>query len=273
MNMHRTKLALVLLGFSIVAPARAWAQGEEAPRLDEYTAYTIRARQLKLGVLAFEYGFTDRLSVGTDPPVWAASAVVSTLLPNLHVKYTFLADERLRLTAQAGIYYASLTQESGADGRVLALPLTLWGSLPLAERLSLHLEAVYNFIRGFGTGDASRTEVHGSVATEAVQLGAMLEYRWRPRWAFTLRGRVQPWMRPLVLDGSKRFDPYTNADLHVEIQPKRKHPLAVVVAGSYLWDHVHLTLGVGYGSYFVPGINIYLPYQGVIPEGSVAFLF
>jgi hypothetical protein len=276
MLMYRTKTAVALA--SVVSTVLAWsaparAQFVEGPRMDEYTAFTVGRHRLKLGVLAFDFGITERLSVGTDPPAWAARSVVDVVIPNLHVKYTLIDDERFRLSAQAAFYYYDLTSADVASGSLVAVPLTLWGSLPLLDKLSLHLEGAWNIIRASGTGNADEADIKGAVATEALQTGAMLSYRVRPRLALNLRGRWQAWMRPLEIDGEKQFDPYTRADLHATVEPRRQHPLAMVVSGAYFWDHVHLSLGVGYGSYFIPGPNVYLDYQGIIPEASLSFLF
>ena len=54
------------------------------------TAYLIGARKFKIGVLALEYGITDRMSIGSDPPAWAARAFLPVLVPNLHFKFAVL---------------------------------------------------------------------------------------------------------------------------------------------------------------------------------------
>ncbi len=55
--------------------------------------------------------------------------------------------------------------------------------------------------------------------------------------------------------------------------PKYKHPYAVVASAAYLWDRLQVRVGAGYGAYFIPGANLYLSYEGVIPEASLAFFF
>jgi hypothetical protein len=247
------------------------------PRMDQYTAFTVGKGRLKLGILAFEYGITDRLSVGTDPPMWAARAAVDVLVPNGHVKYTALQHPRLLLTGQLGVYYADVSKFDNAGGSLLVVPLTLWASLPVAPKrwpkLWAHLEGVYNWVEGWGTGSVDRIDLAGSVTTEAIQLGAMLEYRLQPRLAFTLRGRVQPWMNPLEITADRQFDPYTRIDVRAELEPRHEHPFAVVAGATYFWKHVHASVGVGYGNYFLYGMNLYSSYQGVIPDASISLLF
>ena len=241
--------------------------------MDEYTAFTVADGQLKLGILAFEYGITDRLSVGTDPPAWAAGAVVATWAPNLHLKYTLLARERWRLSGQVAGYLADLSA-TGSEGSTLAvIPLTALASVALADKWWIHLEGNYNFIDASGTIDFDRVDLAGAVSTESTQVGAMLEYRPTPKLALTLRGRSQLWMRPLSIRGDSQIDPYTRVDVQAEMVPSLEHPYTVVASVSCFWRHVHARVGGGYGTYFIPGANLYLPYTGLIPDASLALVF
>jgi hypothetical protein len=270
--MGRTIVAVVSIGLAL-----GWSRGASAqpdgPRMDEYTAFTVEDGQLKLGILAFEYGITDRLSVGTDPPAWAAGAVVDAWAPNLHLKYTLLAREHVRLTGQVAGYLANLSA-AGAEGSTLVVvPLTGLVSVKLADRWWVHLEGNYNFIDATGTIDFDRAEIGGVVSTESAQVGAMLEFRPTPKLALTLRGRYQAWMRPLSIRGDSQIDPYTRADVQAEMVPSLENPYSVVASVSYFWRHLHARVGGGYGTYFIPGANLYLPYTGFIPDASLALVF
>jgi hypothetical protein len=241
--------------------------------LEDYTAFSLEGGQLKLGVLAFEYGITDWLSIGTDPPAWAARLVGPILVPNAHAELALVRQERGRLSAMAAGYYLRLSRVSGADGGVVAVPLSLFASAGVTPRNWVHLEGVFNFVRGFGTGDTDRADVEGAITTRSWQLGVMFEHRLLRQLALTLRGRLQVATSPLVLRGDADPDPFTHAEVQVELRPAREHPWAVVAAGTYQWKHAHLRLGVGYGSYFVPGANVVPPYFGIIPDGSFALYF
>ena len=266
--------AVALAALAAATPVTSLhARVPETPRLDEYTANTVGGNTLKLGILAFDYGITDRLSIGTDPPMWAVRAVARVIVPNFHVKYMFLDHERVRLSAQAGVYYMDLSKVDQARGSLVTVPLTLWGSIPIVGALVGHLEAAFTFLEGSGTGDLDRVDLEGTVTTEALQLGAMLEYRLKPWLAFTLRGRYQPWTSPLRFEGDSQINPYTRAVLEAEITPEEEHPFSAVAGVAFLWKHVHLSLGVGYGAYFLPGMNVPVADQGVIPDGTLSFLF
>ena len=64
-------IAGLMLSMGVAAPAQArLPTREEAERLDVGTALTLGGQTLKVGVLAFDYGITDRINVGTDPPMY-----------------------------------------------------------------------------------------------------------------------------------------------------------------------------------------------------------
>jgi hypothetical protein len=265
-----TAVTTSLAAFLALLPLRA----QEAPvnPLDEHTALTVGARKLKLGVLAFEYGVTDRLSVGTDPPAWALRTAVPVLVPNLHVKGVFARLPPAILTGQIGAYYANIGVET-ASGQLLLVPLTLLSTSRIASNTWLHLEGNYNWVRGFGAGDLSRTEVAGALAMRTAQVGAMIELRLSRVVALLARGRYQAYASPLVLSGGSSIDPYTRVDVSLEAQPAQPHPAVVVAGAAFTWTHVGLVVGGGFGHYFIPGVNLALPDRGFTPEGSLWAIF
>jgi hypothetical protein len=273
MGMGKVKVAAALVGLALIWPEPARAQSADWIRSDEYTAFTVPGGDLKLGLLSFEYGITDRFSIGTDPPAWAAGAYVQTWAPNLHVKYSLVAQERWRLSGQVGAYFADISTANSGAGNLVVVPLTALGSVALADRWWLHLEGNYNFLEVSGTGNVQNLDIEGALSTESFHVGAMLEFRPIPRLALTVRGRSQVWMQPVVVSGSDQVDPYTRVDLAAEVEPPNENPYTAVASVSYFWRHVQARLGVGYGFYFVTAANVYLPYQGVVPDASLAVVF
>ena len=84
---------------------------ENIPKLDERTAFMVGRNTLKLGILAFEYGILRQLSVGSEPPAWAARAVVDVLVPNVHLKFQILDRDPVWLAVLGAVYYARLDSE------------------------------------------------------------------------------------------------------------------------------------------------------------------
>src|SRR6185312_4130184 len=94
------------------APAVEAAPPKPIPQLDERTAYMVGRHRLKLGILAFEYGILQQLSIGTEPPAWILRAFINILLPNLHPKYQLLERDPVAVAVMAAGYYATLDRSN-----------------------------------------------------------------------------------------------------------------------------------------------------------------
>ncbi len=254
-------LALSLLG------GRARAADDTVP-IDEHTAAMVGDGRLKLGVLAFEYGLTSWLSVGSDTLAWLAGVVSPVFAPNLHFKAQLLQRERYAVSAQLAGYYANATNDE-ADGHLFTVPLTLIGSVEVFPRLWMHAELNYNWTRAVGAGDLDKVTINGEAATRSGQLGLMFEYRLTRVVSFLARGRYQAFSRPVVFTGTGDPDPYTRVDVQAQTMPDPEHPWMAVGALALTWSHVGLVIGGGYGSYFVPGANLAVTDSGFVPEGSL----
>jgi hypothetical protein len=259
----------------VVAPVAAPPAPPPRPNavpLDENTAHMIGRHRLKVGVLAFEYAPTEWLSFGSDPPEWAIRTVTSVLVPNLHVKGQFLRTPRVEVAGRVGGYYANINH-GDANGHLLMLPLTLYVSTKVTSRLWLHLEGAYNWARGYGAGDVAKTDVWGTVVQRTAQVGLMAEVRLTRVVALFARGRYQFYETPIIFQGEGMLDAYTQAQVSLEAKPTYSHPAMGVAGVALTWKHVGLVAGAGYGHYFLPGANLALPYNNVVPEGSLWALF
>jgi hypothetical protein len=243
---------------------------EDLPRLDERTALMLGAQRLKLGILSFDYGIVERLSIGTDPPAWAARAFLPVLVPNLHVKFSVLQRGPVALAVQGAGYLAALKDEGSASGKLTVLPLSLFASLRARERVWLHGELTYNWVRAWGAGSLDDAGLGGQVAAQSGQAGAILEVRLTRIFSVTARGRYQFYTGKLVFDGSGMLDPYTVVGVEGTAEPRVSHPWQAVGGVAFLWRYVHLIVGAGYGYYFVPGMDIAYPKQTFVPDASLS---
>ncbi|MES1209188.1 MAG: hypothetical protein ABUS79_24890, partial [Pseudomonadota bacterium] len=116
-----------------------------------------------------------------------------------------------------------------------------------------------------GAGDVSTAEVKGAGAAKAVQTGLTAEFRLTRIFSITAMGRVQPVESNVGFDATKMVDPFTTLQLNGQVAPRVRHPWQVVGGVAFLWDHFHLILGVGYGNYFAPGIDIAVPKRTIVP--------
>jgi hypothetical protein len=265
-------LAVPALLLAAAPAAHAKISDDELPRLDEHTALTLGGQSLKLGVLAFDYGITDWLTVGTDPPSWAARAVLPILVPNLHAKLVAYRGYPWWFSVEAAGYWADLTNTDLSSGSLLVVPLTAFGSYYVRPDIGIHGEICYSIVDAFGSGNISNSEVAGAAAVRSVQLGLMGEYRLTRVVALTLRGRYQPYAGQLAFQASSSGDPFTQFQADARLALKDPHPYSVIAGAAFLWDHFRFTVGVGYGNYFIPGLNIAVPGKGFVPDASLYFV-
>jgi hypothetical protein len=266
------RLALPLALAFAARTAAARLPPDDERRLDEGTALTVGAQTLKLGVLSFDYGIIERLSVGIDPPFWAFRLAAPIFIPNAHLKFAAIASRRFWLSGQVGFYYADITH-NGSSGSLTVIPFSGLASVGVAPWFWVHGDVTYDFVTASGAGDLDRADIGGSAGARAVQVGALLEWRLAPVFALTLRGRYQVYTGRLAFSGTAQADDYTTASVDARLTPRHQHPWVVVPGIALLWRHVHLTAGVGYGNVFVPGVQIPLTKQGLAPDFSLAVLF
>jgi hypothetical protein len=260
--------ALLLAGGGISGTAAA----DDLPRLDERTALMLGANRLKIGILSFDYGVIERLSFGTDPPPWAARAFLPVIVPNLHLKFAVLQRDPVHLTVQGAGYFVALQDQGSASGNLTAFPASVFASFRLQPKVWLHSELTYIWVRAWGAGDLNDAGLAGQAVTRAAQAGAMFELRLTRIFSITARGRYQFYAGPIAFDGSSSLDPYTTVTVRGQAEPRVSHPWEAVAGVAFLWRHVHLLVGAGYGYYFVPGIDLAYPKRGFVPDASLSFI-
>ena len=262
--MARAAVRRVVLGAALLAigdPAHADETADGLPKLTYHTAYTAGRKTLNLGLLALEYGITDRLEIGSDPPSWAARAAIPVLIPNLHLMETIMYERPVALSARVAGYWAELKTDDGSSGSLIALAAVAVrvfsgaGSDLVARRGHLRLRARLR-VRG------STTELHfgGAIAGITVQVGGMLECRLTRIFSLTATGRYQVYTGDLAFEGSGRSSIPTRPPRSTDGRWKScSHPWQAIGGVAFLWKHIHLVAGAGYGYYFLPGPDIAYP--------------
>jgi len=191
------------------------------------------------------------------------------LIPNLHVKFQILDRGPVAVAVQAAGYYGNVSR-SNFNGNLIDIPLTAYVSVKVHPRITLHVEGTYVYARVFGTGDLSQASLNGATAVRAGQLGLMAQYRVTRIFSLLATGRYQLWNSDLPLSGSSMTDPYTTASLNGQFVPAVQHPWEAIGGVAFLWHYVHLTLGAGYGYYFVPGLDIPNTKKTFVPDASIS---
>jgi hypothetical protein len=241
------------------------------PRLFDRTALTLDAHQLQVGVLALDYGITNWLTVGSDPPAWALRSVTTVLVPNLHIKFVPVRRAGLWVALRVAGYYVFAQSSNQTDAHVLVVPASLFVSGRITRRLWLHGEGTFLAVEATGGNDLGRTDLRGAAAVNAAQVGLTAEYRLTRVVALTAWGRYQPWAGTIALQGTATRDG-VDATIDARVTPRNLHPWAAVAGVALLWTHVRLTVGAGYGNYFFPGMFVPLPDRGIVPDANLSLL-
>jgi hypothetical protein len=166
-------------------------------------------------------------------------------------------------------YYADISTDN-INGNLFDVPLSLFVSVKVHPRITLHAEGNYVYAHVVGTGDISRASLHGATAASAGQVGLMAQFRLTRIFSLTATGRYQFWVSDLPLSGTTAIDPSTTGTLSGQFVPPVQHPWEAIGGVAFLWHYVHLILGAGYGYYFLPGLNIANTRKTVVPDASFA---
>jgi hypothetical protein len=269
----RATVALSAALGCLVAPRSAHAYFEGDEHLLDYTAYTLRQNEFRLGLQELEYGPLAWMTVGTDVLPYVARLYLPTIVPNAHVKVS-LETPRFAVALRGSVNYAVFSESIGGQENASAFiaPLSVLGSLPLSERWSLHGEATYVWVNAASDANMGSLELQGTAVASAVQLGAMVEMRANRWLSLTLRGRWEPWVSPVVVNATSRPDARTLATVQGEVVPT--HEAWMTVLGTeFSWKNLNLRLAAGYGFWFVPSLDVALSYEGVVADADVAFRF
>ena len=261
----RRGLLLVLLAL-LPAPARAWHE-DKAP-VTEHSAATLREDEWKLGLATLEYGLTDRWEVG------AVHLFLIARIINVFTKVRVYDDGFFSAALSGGVYFTNLQfyNEDNPDLRFYILPFAAHGSLRWDD-LSAHLTLSYT-LTGTSADDLGQQEtanfpVQGSLMTGVA--ATAVEWRLSRSFALLAQGRLTLFQAVRTqISGSTTFDEgrttleiFGEADVDLDAFGGN-----VSLSAFWSWEIFNLKLGLGYGRYIWPFINVMLP-DVSLPDGTV----
>lgn len=274
MTTPRTRLGLAAAVACVVvatAPRTAWADHTEGERIVDQTAYTLPKGRFQLGLLRQQWGPWDRLTVGTYAIPWAFGVA------NAHLKWRFYGSDPVSIAASIGgfrVAPAALKKESG-NAVITVVPFDLAASWRVDDRWTLSPSLVYTVVTLRGNYDPA--ELQGVAALSNLQFATTLEYRLTSVTAFVLHGRYLVFQNVGGrVTSTLHPDRFTTVDVQaVASTDALDFPFAFSVVPSvvFSWKVFNLRLGVGYGNYSIPGINLVLPKKTLIPDLDFYFRF
>lgn len=264
------KLLLVAVAGSVVASLGPWPSSARAyhtykERLLDDTAYSLYRREARLGLLKLSYGIIDQLQVSTYTYPWILGAIFEEVAPNVELKSTFYNRGKLALSASVGFLTGTIKQTDNAKVRYFVVPVGVAASVRVDSRSSVHLGGWFSAADFPGGAQAGGADVEGAVVVNLLQMYGMFELRMSRVVAFTLLTRWVPYVSDSVFQGDINIDDNTGGTIEAEISTEDlKNAWAIVPGFVFSWARANFKLGVGYGSLFLPGINLLVP--GVRPR-------
>lgn len=271
--------ALVALGaLGLSSPAGAYQDaGEE--RVD-YTAYTLRPGEIAAGPFKAEIGLPGGAMIGTYIPTWVASPFVKGLIPTAFVKIRDPFAGPVAVSLRVGMTYfdgtslaATATRNKEAKASLVVIPLEAAISARFSEVFSQSVFFTYVALAAGGTDVTSQADIQGAAAFTNSSVSTLLEFRLNRITAITLLGRV------LVHQGHARFqgnftEGSTTVDADIGTRPRVQSFAACIVPGlAFSWANVNLNLGLGYGTWWIPIVDLPLGGQSVVPDANFFFRF
>jgi hypothetical protein len=266
----RLAVATIWAAWSTTAHAYQ-VEGEE--RVD-YTAYTLQPWEPSLGFFKAELGVPGNLMVGTYLPTWAAGPVLGVTVPTGFLKLRDPFDGPVAASIRGTIVYfdakslaAEVTENKGSKAGLMVLPLEGAVSARFNRWFTQSLLFTYVYVSAGGSepGDAS---IRGAAGVSNFTISTFLEGRLTRVVALTLLLRV------LAHQGNAhvtaRFSQgSTLVDADLGARPRSQEFVACAIPGvAFSWEHINLHLGLGYGNWWLPVIELPLTSAQIIPEFS-----
>jgi len=268
---RRHLAALVALAaFLALRPAPARAFHDEREHVVDYTAHTMAAGDLRVGVWDVGWAPWGWLTLDTYTWPWLKK------IANASAKFRIWGDDAWTLGAKLGFLTVNLHDlSSEADPvRFHVIPVEVAVSRRFGPEWELSVAGVYTPIVQKGTYDASA--FHGAAGYTNTQLTLALEWRLNERWALFVRSRH---LVKLQVSGkvvtTVTVDPYTS----IETQASGASgdlagmgfPQTFQVVPGFAWSRAvfNLEVGLGYGHVHVPGVNVFVPVRWLAPQLDV----
>lgn len=252
------RLGAALLGAALLtAPVTAHAWIDDDPATD-WTALTLHRNEWRLGLFRFQYGIVDSLQVGTQTLPWALK------ITNLDLKWTVWAQGPWSVALSGGFFSLKLQDfdEDAADVRFYAVPIELTASWRGAD-FGAHLRGSYTAVKTDADEalDEEDYDIGGVAAVSTGTLGLAGEWYVSRTFSWVLETRLS-----VFQDASANATTTTHPNVRttVELNADAEADLAdgaqanALLSAFWSWDTFNLKLGLGYGHYSVPTLNLFV---------------
>jgi hypothetical protein len=270
----RWRVLLVSAVASFVAApvgAKAWHSEEE--RLLEDTAYSLRAREGRIGLWRVGAGLTDRLSVETSPALWIAGAALGAVVPNMALTTVLYDDGVWTASVRAGVIHVGRPGQDVAAS-VFLMPVTAAVSHRFDARWSIHGRMTAVAAAGAATVQGDDLPFEGELVASMLHADTTVEVRVHRAWAFTLTLRYMPWHGPVAMASEVTTAEGSSANVRLNLAVRDlDHAYQVLTAVHGSFERFNFRLGVGVGDFFLGGGALVVPWRFVVVDAGVFVRF
>ncbi len=247
-----------------------------ADRQTDFTAFTLRQNQFRVGIFETEYGILDSLMVGTYNAPWVLWVVFQDPALSAYAKWKFLHLGRFAMSARGTLFYFDLSDVDLGDVadegsfRATIIPLTLAASYIIDERWTVSSEAIW--VQTFLGGDVTSDDVQalGSGAQDNFQLTLNGEFRISRVTALNLLVRWAPYVSNANINSTAQVDAATSGDLEASVRFDELENSWLIQPGvTFSWQWLNVQAAVGYGDLFIPGLRVVAPDKTIVPDLAV----
>lgn len=270
--------AALLITLTLARPSTARADDAEPRHRLKDTAYTLGAGEFSVGLFDLQVGLLDEVTIGTYIAPWLLFPVLDTPIPTAFIKIRDWFHGPVNLSLRATLLYIppkalqTLGGEAKFDAAAINMPIEAAASFELGTRFVQSASLTY-VLTQVGASQASTTSIAGALTASQLTLSAVTEYRLTRGFSLTLLARVlvarsNLRARVLATRGS------TEIDADVGLSTNYGHVVACLVPGLALrGSHVNFEFGLGYGSWWLPIIELPSPFATPVPEVNFYVVF
>jgi hypothetical protein len=260
------------------SPTAGEASSRHTARRIDRTAYTLDQHQVDVGVESAAFAPVDELMVGTYVPTWLLFPILGAPVPTGFIKARTPFVGPFAASVRANVIYVSgaslrseLAEANSANGSLWIVPVELAVSASFLERASESLELMYVGISGSGNQDGSTT-IRGSAAATSLTLSSFSEFRVGSGFAVTLLARVLVHQDAARVQGSASTDG-TQVDFNLGVRRQNSFVACLAPGIELDFARAHLDLALGYGSFWLPILELPLASYGPVPEANFYLRF
>lgn len=265
-------VAGVLAACTLLTPHGARANHTESDRQTDFSAFTLRGRQARVGLFKLEYGIFDRWMVGTYTLPWVLMPIVDGVILNFNTKVVLLSLERFQLSGKVSMFYADIDdiQTSSVENGAFfgsIVPMTAQASWLVGDDWTVSGEMTW--VQTVLHGDVESTEdasAGGVVGQSNFQLAATAEYRLGPHVAVNLVTRFAPYIQPLAIASEGEINGDTSIEIQAEIEGDNEFGFLVQPGLTFSWGIWNLRAGLGMGNIFIPGPALVTGIRTLVPD-------